>query len=285
MRIGAGGDARSRRRTLASKSVSPVSSRKSSHMASPRTQQVARLSLTAKNGLKRQSTSSPIGGIAARKRSTRSTPKPETTVAREMPQRARASSWSWRTLRLPSTGSRHFGISAVRGSRRFPCPALSTMARMASPWGAPSSVCPGSSRRPRICAAGGGPQTIVHLAGQRPCGVSRAGFPRGQPVLLPKEIMSAAALTLPRVADRRPRLTLYRYVALEALRPIAFALFGLTLVVLTTRVLQYSDLVINRGVDARSVAAILFFEAVPVAARMLPFGFLVGSLVGLGRMA
>ena len=96
--------------------------------------------------------------------------------------------------------------------------------------------------------------------------------------------MSAAALSHPGPKHRRPRLTLYRYVARETLRPTAFALFGLTAVVLTTRVLQYSDLVINRGVDARSVGVILFFEAVPVAARMLPFGILVGALVGLGRM-
>jgi LPS export ABC transporter permease LptG/LPS export ABC transporter permease LptF len=96
--------------------------------------------------------------------------------------------------------------------------------------------------------------------------------------------MSSEVPARPGARRRRPGLTLYGYVAREALRPTAFALFGLTAVVLTTRVLKYSELVVNRGVDARSVATILFFEAVPITARMLPFALLVGALVGLGRM-
>ncbi len=83
---------------------------------------------------------------------------------------------------------------------------------------------------------------------------------------------------------RRPGLTLYRYVAREALRPTAFALFGLTAVVLTTRILGFSDLVINRGLGAAVVGGMVFFEAVPVMARMFPFAVLVGCLVALGRM-
>jgi lipopolysaccharide export system permease protein len=54
--------------------------------------------------------------------------------------------------------------------------------------------------------------------------------------------------------------------------------------VLTTKVLEFSELVINRGVEFGSVAEILFYEAVPVAARMLPFSVLVGVLFALGRM-
>jgi lipopolysaccharide export system permease protein len=96
--------------------------------------------------------------------------------------------------------------------------------------------------------------------------------------------MSSAILAHPGPKRHRPRRTLYRYVALEALRPTAFALFGLTAVVLTTKVLEFSELVINRGVEGSSVAMILFFEAVPVAARMLPFAVLVGALFALGRM-
>jgi LPS export ABC transporter permease LptG/LPS export ABC transporter permease LptF len=83
---------------------------------------------------------------------------------------------------------------------------------------------------------------------------------------------------------RRPGLTLYRYVAREALRPTAFALLGLTAVVLTTRILGFSDLVINRGLGAGAVGQMVFFEAVPVFARMFPFGVLVGCLVALGRL-
>jgi lipopolysaccharide export system permease protein len=83
---------------------------------------------------------------------------------------------------------------------------------------------------------------------------------------------------------RRPGLTLYRYIAREALRPTAFALFGLTAVVLTTRILGFSDLVINRGLGAAAVGGMVFYEAVPVMARMFPFSVLVGCLVALGRM-
>ena len=83
---------------------------------------------------------------------------------------------------------------------------------------------------------------------------------------------------------RRPGLTLYRYVAREALWPTLFALLGLTLVVLTTRILGFSDLVINRGLGAGVVGGMVFFEAMPVLARMFPFGVLVGCLVALGRL-
>jgi lipopolysaccharide export system permease protein len=65
---------------------------------------------------------------------------------------------------------------------------------------------------------------------------------------------------------------------------MAAALVGLTVVVLTTHLLGYSDLVINRGVGAGDVAAMLFYQGVPVAARMFPFSLLVGALVALGRL-
>ncbi len=83
---------------------------------------------------------------------------------------------------------------------------------------------------------------------------------------------------------RRPRGTLYRYVIREALLPSAFALIGLTAVVLTKDLLGFSDLVINRGIDAGSVAWLAFLKAVPVASRIFPFALLVGSMVALGRM-
>ncbi len=83
---------------------------------------------------------------------------------------------------------------------------------------------------------------------------------------------------------RHPGLTLYRYIAREALRPTLFAVLGLTAVVLTTRILGFSDLVINRGIGAGAVGRLIFFEAVPVLARIFPFGVLVGCLVALGRL-
>lgn len=89
----------------------------------------------------------------------------------------------------------------------------------------------------------------------------------------------------PAPEQRRPGRTFDLYVAREVLFPALFGLFGLTAVVLTATLLDLSDLFINRGVSGGTVARMLFFEGVPVAARMLPFAVLVGSLVALGRLA
>ena len=96
--------------------------------------------------------------------------------------------------------------------------------------------------------------------------------------------MSSAPLGHPPPKHRRPRLTLYRYFAREAFGPSLFALLGLTVVVLTTSFLGYSELVVNRGVGAGDVGRMAFWEAIPVAGRMFPFAVLVGSLVALGRL-
>jgi len=96
--------------------------------------------------------------------------------------------------------------------------------------------------------------------------------------------MTSAALEYPPPKHRRPGFILYRYVAREAVRPTAFGLLGLTVVVLTTKILGYSDLVINRGVGAGDVVRMLFYESVPVAGQMFPFAVLIGCLVALGRL-
>ena len=83
---------------------------------------------------------------------------------------------------------------------------------------------------------------------------------------------------------RRPGLTLYRYVASEALWPSIFALVGLTTVVLTQNLLELSSLFINRGLSAGTVSLIAFYQAVPTATLMFPFAVLLGCLVALGRM-
>jgi LPS export ABC transporter permease LptG/LPS export ABC transporter permease LptF len=83
---------------------------------------------------------------------------------------------------------------------------------------------------------------------------------------------------------RRPGRTLYRYVAREARRPFFFALFGLTLVVLTRDLIGFSELVINRGLGVGEVGRIAFYEAVPVASAMFPFAVMIGALVALGRL-
>lgn len=85
-------------------------------------------------------------------------------------------------------------------------------------------------------------------------------------------------------ASRRPRWTLYRYVASEALRPFLLALVGLTTVVLLGDLIGFSELVINRGLGVGEVALIAFYEAVPVAAFIFPFSVLLASLIALGRL-
>jgi lipopolysaccharide export LptBFGC system permease protein LptF len=88
----------------------------------------------------------------------------------------------------------------------------------------------------------------------------------------------------PESAIRHPGATLSRYVAREALAPTAIALAGLTVVVLTRDLIGFTELVLNRGVGALAMACIAFLEAVPVAATVLPFAGLIGSLVALGRL-
>jgi LPS export ABC transporter permease LptG len=85
-------------------------------------------------------------------------------------------------------------------------------------------------------------------------------------------------------AIRRPGPTLARYVAREAVSPVAIALIGLTIVVLTRDLIGFTDLVLNRGVGALEMGRITFYEAVQVATTVLPFAVLIGALVALGRL-
>jgi LPS export ABC transporter permease LptG len=85
-------------------------------------------------------------------------------------------------------------------------------------------------------------------------------------------------------AFRRPGATLSRYVAREALGPIAIAVIGLTVVVLTRDLIGFTELVLNRGVGALEMGRITFYEAVQVATTVLPFAGLIGALVALGRL-
>lgn len=66
--------------------------------------------------------------------------------------------------------------------------------------------------------------------------------------------------------------------------PTLYALGGMTIVVLTRELIGFSDLVINRGLGVGVVAAIAFFQSLPLAATMLPFAVMVGALVALGRL-
>jgi len=91
-------------------------------------------------------------------------------------------------------------------------------------------------------------------------------------------------LSSPLPTTRRPGWGLYRYIAGEALRPFLFALVGLTLVVLTTDLIGFTELVINRGLSSAQVGRLAFYESVPVAALIFPFSILIGALVALGRL-
>jgi lipopolysaccharide export LptBFGC system permease protein LptF len=85
-------------------------------------------------------------------------------------------------------------------------------------------------------------------------------------------------------ATRRPGSTLSRYFAREAASPVLLSIGGLTLVVLTRDLVGFTELVINRGVGGATMLKIAFLEAVPIAAMLLPFAGLIGSLVALGRL-
>ncbi|HEX5068107.1 MAG TPA: LptF/LptG family permease [Myxococcota bacterium] len=94
-----------------------------------------------------------------------------------------------------------------------------------------------------------------------------------------------AYIVNPAYADSRPLgPTVRRY----AIAQLAFAFFLLIAVfafaVLAAELVDYSDLVINRGFGAREVATIVLHRMVPVIAQTLPFALLVASLTAIGRL-
>jgi len=85
----------------------------------------------------------------------------------------------------------------------------------------------------------------------------------------------------------RPRSSaiLSRYLISEMVLPSLYATAAFGLVVLLTDLLGYTELIVNRGLSTGEVAQIALLQLVPTLARTLPFAVLVGSLVGLGRLA
>ena len=81
----------------------------------------------------------------------------------------------------------------------------------------------------------------------------------------------------------RPGRKLYAYFIREAIVPICFALFGLTLVVLANDLVRLMPLA-SRGVESADIAIIAGFKAIPMLATMIPFSTLVGLLIALGRL-
>ena len=86
------------------------------------------------------------------------------------------------------------------------------------------------------------------------------------------------------VRTGRPGPMLYGYFIREAILPISFALFGLTLVVLANDLVRLMPLA-SRGVASVDIAIIAGFKAVPMLATMIPFSTMVGLLIALGRLS
>ncbi len=83
---------------------------------------------------------------------------------------------------------------------------------------------------------------------------------------------------------RRLGRTLSRYIAEELVFPILLAFGGLTGLLLAQDLVGLSDLIINRGSGASAVIQIIFHTFLPLATLTLPFAFLIGTLLGLGRL-
>ncbi len=91
-------------------------------------------------------------------------------------------------------------------------------------------------------------------------------------------------MSSPRTGHRRPGWTLYRHLLVELTPPTLFTLLILSIVVLSEDMLQFSDLVLNRGLGAGAVASLALYRLVPAVTWMLPFAVLMGSLIALGRL-
>ncbi|NJC86953.1 MAG: LPS export ABC transporter permease LptF [Desulfuromonas sp.] len=75
-----------------------------------------------------------------------------------------------------------------------------------------------------------------------------------------------------------------RYLVRELLTPIILCLLVFTLVLMAGRLVQLADLVINKGVDLASILTLFSTLMLPFMTIALPLSFLMGSLIGLGRL-
>lgn len=75
-----------------------------------------------------------------------------------------------------------------------------------------------------------------------------------------------------------------RYLVRELLTPILLCLLVFTLVLMAGRLVQLADLVVNKGVAAASILTLFSTLLLPFMAIALPLAFLMGSLIGLGRL-
>ena len=75
-----------------------------------------------------------------------------------------------------------------------------------------------------------------------------------------------------------------RYIARELLAPTLLCLVVFTLVLITGRLVQIADLVITKGVDLGSIVNLMAAMLLPFLAIALPLSFLMGSMLGIGRL-
>jgi lipopolysaccharide export system permease protein len=75
-----------------------------------------------------------------------------------------------------------------------------------------------------------------------------------------------------------------RYLIRELLAPILLCLLVFTLLLVTGRLVQLADLVITKGVDPASILNLLTTMLLPFLAIALPLAFLMGSMIGIGRL-
>lgn len=90
---------------------------------------------------------------------------------------------------------------------------------------------------------------------------------------------------VPGFADSRPLgRTVGRYAVRQLATTLCLVVGVFAFAVLAAELVDYSDLVINRGFGAQEVGTIAFYRMLPIVARTLPFAFLVTALTVIGRM-
>lgn len=76
-----------------------------------------------------------------------------------------------------------------------------------------------------------------------------------------------------------------RYLAREVLAPTLLTLLVFIMVMLSGRMVKLADLVINKGVSFGDILALLATLLPPFLAICLPLAFLMGTLLGFGRLS
>jgi lipopolysaccharide export LptBFGC system permease protein LptF len=99
-------------------------------------------------------------------------------------------------------------------------------------------------------------------------------------------LSAAAAPAAGSRSPQRHRLgrTIRRYTVRHLAQAFALLVAIFAFAVLAAELVDYSDLIINRGFGAAEVGTIAFHRMVPVLAQTLPFALLVAALTAIGRM-